>query len=240
MPHHSSCGRAALVALSRVRRQGDSPVLPYTWSWALDEEQKKSRRWKDPGGRKSRRGQGSHPKSHQSCWQVTELLLQTSQVSCLLKNFSCSSVEILPLTLLHSHLDCSDDDRDVGWGHGSFIPQGMQPCCPCGGHFTPKVFLCPPAWSAEGTWGFLSGRSCRRCLKVSHVAAIGDLALPKSGPWAGPDPPRTLREKERTTLGGEINLLQPRRTWTGQRVTPEVKCGGSSAARANRKLVSPN
>lgn len=49
----------------------------------------------------------------------------------------------------------------------------------------------------------------RRC----HLTAVGDVALPKTGPWAGPEPccaPRTPREKERTTLVGDINLLQPR------------------------------
>lgn len=48
-----------------------TPVLPRTQGWAFNEEQRTSRRWKDPGGEKSRRGQGSHPKSHQSCWQLT-------------------------------------------------------------------------------------------------------------------------------------------------------------------------
>lgn len=45
------------------------------------------------------------------------------------------------------------------------------------------------------------------------MTAVGDVALPKTGPWAGPEPccaPRTPREKEWTTLVGDINLLQPR------------------------------
>lgn len=159
--------------------------------------------------------------------------------------FQCR--DLFPSTSLRSHLDRSDDGRDTGWGHGSSTPRGTQPCCPCRGHITPKVLLCPPTcWSAEGPWGFLGGRRCRRCSKVSLDSCWG---RGSSKNWSMGWPRAMLCTKniqgegmDHVGWGHQPSPAKDR--WSGQGVTLEAKCDGSPAARANRKLtsalISPN
>lgn len=191
-----------------------------------------------------RRGQGSHPKSHQSCCRRLSLCFfkQVKFLVSSLNSSSLPSVEVSSSTDVAQLLSYTTVTM-AGTrprGHGSFTPQGTQPCRSHGGHITQKVLLCPPTcWSAEGTWSFLGGRRCSVCSQASPSAATAAVALPKTGPPAGPQPrcsSRPPRANQRTTWAGDISLLQPSPPqWSGRGVTWAAKRDGSSAAGATAR-----
>lgn len=78
------------------------------------------------------------------------------------------------------------------------VPQGTRPCCPCGGHFTPKVPLCPMVgWRPMGCpwWKemqeMLEGLSLGVWLFQKLAHGLGQSRVERPGRRKGPRWPGT-------------------------------------------------